>query len=296
MSRTKDAKKWNSGEPVRISRILTSLNTGVRCDSANNTLEMRETAGYVIGNENTYWSEDFTFPDKRALLLGPAGSGNIVDMLAPSTGASVQTTGRQNKDVRGNIRFNVIAGSNNAGKVRATENDKGDVYLQLAASSTDSPVRYRYHATTLASLVPVTGDGNSTARATNIKALIDDADDDGFTANTSSRRRTGVFRAGNGTQFTKEIAGAVSGSNLLEAYPNPANGEVTINFIVPVQGFVSVDLYNTLGQKVTDITNGMFNADRYSASFNVSDLPSGTYQVRLSNELFTKSTSIVVTK
>ena len=296
MSRTKDAKQWNSGEPVRISRILTSLNTGVRCDSANNTLEMRETAGYVIGNENTYWSEDFTFPDKRALLLGPAGSGNIVDMLAPSTGASVQTTGRQNKDVRGNIRFNVIAGSNNAGKVRATENDKGDVYLQLAASSTDSPVRYRYHATTLASLVPVTGDGNSTARATNIKALIDDADDDGFTANTSSRRRTGVFRAGNGTQFTKEIAGAVSGSNLLEAYPNPANGEVTINFIVPVQGFVSVDLYNTLGQKVTDITNGMFNADRYSASFNVSDLPSGTYQVRLSNELFTKSTSIVVTK
>ena len=122
------------------------------------------------------------------------------------------------------------------------------------------------------------------------------ADDDGFVANASSQRRTGVFRAGNGTQFTKEIAGAVSGSNLLEVYPSPANGDVTVNFIVPVQGFVSVDLYNTLGQKVTDITNGMFNADRYSASFNVSNLPSGTYQVRIANELFTKSTSIVVTK
>jgi Secretion system C-terminal sorting domain len=296
MSRTKDAKKWNTGEPVRISRILTSLNTGVRCDSANNTFEMRETAGYVIGNADTYWSEDFTFPDKRALLLGPAGSTYTVDMLAPSTGASVQTTGRQNKDVRGNIRFNVIGASNNAGKVRATENDKGDVYLQLGASSSDAPVTYRFHASALASLANVTGDGNSVVRATNIKALIDDADDDTFTANASSRRRTGVFRAGNGTQFTKEIAGAVSGSNLLEAYPNPANGEVTVNFIVPVQGFVSVDLYNTLGQKVTDITNGMFNADRYSASFNVSDLPSGTYQVRLSNELFAKSTSIVVIK
>ena len=126
--------------------------------------------------------------------------------------------------------------------------------------------------------------------------MIDDADDDGYTANTSARRRTGVFRAGNGTQFTKDIAGAVSGSNLLEVYPSPANGDVTVNFIVPVQGFVSVDLYNTLGQKVTDITNGMFNADRYSASFNVSNLPSGTYQVRIANELFTKSTSIVVTK
>ena len=295
MSRTKNAKPWNTGEPVRISRILTSLNTGVRCDSANNTLEMRETAGYIQNTGATYWSEDFTFSDKRALLLGPAGSGYIVEMLAPGTGASVQTTGRQNKDVRGNIRFNV-SGALNAGKVRATENDKGDVYLQLAASSTDSPVTYRYHATDIATLTPVTGSGNTTVRATDIKALIDDADDDGFTANTSSRRRTGVFRAGNGTQFTKEIAGAVSGSNLLEAYPNPANGEVTVNFIVPVQGFVSVELYNTLGQKVTDITNGMFNADRYSASFNVSDLPSGTYQVRLSNELFTKSTSIVVTK
>ena len=296
MARTKNAQPWSSGEPVRISRILTSLNTGVTCLDSSNTYEMRETAGFVIGNEATYWTEDFTFSDKRALLLGPADVTKTVEMLAPATGASVQTTGRQNKDVRGNIRFNVIGATKNAGKVSTTENDKGDVYLQLGASATDSPVRYRYHLTALASLANVTGDANSTVRATNIKALIDDADDDGYTANTSARRRTGVFRAGNGTQFTKEIAGAVSGSNLLEVYPSPANGDVTVNFIVPVQGFVSVDLYNTLGQKVTDITNGMFNADRYSASFNVSNLPSGTYQVRIANELFTKSTSIVVTK
>ena len=296
MDRTKNAQKWNTGEPIRISRVLTSLNTGVTCLDTSNTYEMRETAGYVVGNTNTYWTEDFTFSDKRALLLGPAGSGFIVDMLAPSTGASVQTTGRQNKDVRGNIRFNVIAGTNNAGKVSTTENDKGDVYLQLGASGTDSPVSFRYHLSDLATLTSVTGAANSTDRATDIKALINDADDDGFVANASSRRRTGVFRAGNGTQFTKEIAGAVSGSNLLEVYPSPANGDVTVNFIVPVEGFVSVELYNTLGQKVTDITNGMFNADRYSASFNVSNLPSGTYQVRIANELFTKSTSIVVTK
>lgn len=295
MERTKDAKPWNTGEPVRISRILTSLNTGVTYLTTSNTLEMRETAGYTQNTGATYWSEDFTFTDQRALLLGPAGSGYTVEMLAPSTGASVQTNGRQNKDVRGNIRFNALA-SLNTGKVGTTQNDKGDVYLQLGSSSTDSPVSYRYHSTTLASLAPVTGSANSTVRATDIKASIDDADDDGFVANASSQRRTGVFRAGNGTQFTKEIAGAVSGSNLLEVYPSPANGDVTVNFIVPIQGFVSVELYNSLGQKVTDITNGMFNADRYSASFNVSNLPSGTYQVRIANELFTKSTSIVVSK
>ena len=299
MARTKNAQVWNTGEPVRISRLLTSLNTGVTCLDISNTLEMRETAGFVIGNEATYWTENFTFSDKRALLLGPADGTKTVEMLAPATGASVQTTGRQNKDVRGNIRFNVIGATKNAGKVSTTENDKGDVYLQLGtAAGTDSPVRYRYDLTALASLSSgdVTGPGNSTTRVTDIKALINDADDDPFTANDPSTRRTGVFRAGNGIQFTKEIAGAVSGSNLLEVYPSPANGDVTVNFIVPIQGFVSVDLYNTLGQKVTDITNGMFNADRYSASFNVSNLPSGTYQVRLANELFTKSTSIVVTK
>lgn len=296
LARTKDANPWNTGEPVRISRILTSLNTGVTSLTTSNTLEMRETAGYTQNTGATYWSEDFTFTDKRALLLGPAGSGYTVEMLAPSTGASVQTNGRQNKDVRGNIRFNALA-SLNAGKVGTTQNDKGDVYLQLSTSGgTDSPVSFRYHLNTLASLAAVTGSGNTTVRATDIKASIDDADDDGFVANASSQRRTGVFRAGNGTQFTKEIAGAVSGSNLLEVYPSPANGDVTVNFIVPVQGFVSVELYNTLGQKVTDITNGMFNADRYSASFNVSNLPSGTYQVRIANELFTRSTSIVVTK
>lgn len=185
---------------------------------------MRETAGYTQNTGATYWSEDFTFTDQRALLLGPAGSGYTVEMLAPSTGASVQTNGRQNKDVRGNIRFNALA-SLNTGKVGTTQNDKGDVYLQLGSSSTDSPVSYRYHSTTLASLAPVTGSANSTVRATDIKASIDDADDDGFVANASSQRRTGVFRAGNGTQFTKEIAGAVSGSNLLEVYPSPANGD-----------------------------------------------------------------------
>lgn len=295
MSRTKDAKPWNAGEPVRISRVLTSLNTGVTSETTNNTYEMRETAGYAQNNSPTYWEEDFTFTDKRALLLGPAGAGFTVEMLAPATGASVQTTGRQNKDVRGNIRFNSYA-ARFSGKVSTTQNDKGDVYLQLGTSGSDEPVRFRYHLNTLNSLANVTGSANSTTRSTDIKALIDDADDDGYVANASSQRRTGVFRAGNGTQFTKEIAGSISGTNPIEVYPSPANGDVTVNFIVPVQGFVTVELYNALGQKVSDITSGMFNADRYTANFDVSNLPSGTYQVRIANELFTKSTSIVVTK
>ena len=295
MSRTKDAKPWNAGEPVRISRVLTSLNTGVTSETTNNTYEMRETAGYTQNNGATYWEEDFTFTDKRALLLGPAGAAYTVEMLAPGSGASVQTTGRQNKDVRGNIRFNSYA-ARFSGKVSTTQNDKGDVYLQLGTSGSDEPVRFRYDLNTLNSLAAVTGSANSTTRSTDIKALIDDADDDGYVANASSQRRTGVFRAGNGTQFTKEIAGSISGTNPIEVYPSPANGDVTVNFIVPVQGFVTVELYNALGQKVSDITSGMFNADRYTANFDVSNLPSGTYQVRIANELSTKSTSIVVTK
>ena len=295
MSRTKDAKSWNVGEPVRISRVLTSLNTGVTSETTNNTYEMRETAGYTQNNGATYWEEDFTFTDKRALLLGPAGVGYTVEMLSPGTGASVQTNGRQNKDVRGNIRFNSYA-ARFSGKVSTTQNDKGDVYLQLGTSGSDEPVRFRYHLNVLGSLASITGSANSTTRTTDIKALIDDADDDGYVANASSQRRTGVFRAGNGTQFTKDIAGSISGTNPIEVYPSPANGDVTVNFIVPVQGFVTVELYNALGQKVSDITSGMFNADRYTANFDVSNLPSGTYQVRIANELFTKSTSIVVTK
>jgi hypothetical protein len=216
-------------------------------------------------------------------------------MLSPGTGASVQTNGRQNKDVRGNIRFNSYA-ARFSGKVSTTQNDKGDVYLQLGTSGSDEPVRFRYHLNALGSLASITGSANSTTRTTDIKALIDDADDDGYVANASSQRRTGVFRAGNGTQFTKDVAGSISGTNPIEVYPSPANGDVTVNFIVPVQGFVTVELYNALGQKVSDITSGMFNADRYTANFDVSNLPSGTYQVRIANELFTKSTSIVVTK
>ena len=95
---------------------------------------------------------------------------------------------------------------------------------------------------------------NSLDRALDSKAGMDDADDDNYTANTSTLRRTGVFRAGtNSNQFLKETPNAVAGTELMNVFPNPASGDVTVAFKVPVEGMIRVALYDAMGRKIESI-------------------------------------------
>jgi hypothetical protein len=146
-------------------------------------------------------------------------------------------------------------------------------------------------------LTGITGLDNSIVRATDIKAGMDDADDDIYTANTSTLRRTGVFRSGTSlNQFLKETPNAVAGTELMNVFPNPASGDVTVAFKVPVEGMIRVALYDAMGRKVTDLREEYLTVDTYSTTFNAADLPSGTYHVRLMHDLFTVTTSVSVIK
>jgi hypothetical protein len=298
----------STNDPVVISRLIASPLAYASSTESKNTVELRENAGWSQTSEDLYYKETLTFPDHRILISGPADGSNVpappaaatayAELLpgAGGTGVMFTSTGRENKDIRGSIRFNTID-LGLFGRVAVGAANKGDVYLQMADIAGDKKLEFNHNAAALAFLTAVTGLNNGTVRTTDIKAGMDDADDDSYVANTSTSRRTGVFRSGTTTnQFLKETPNAVAGTELMNVFPNPASGDVTVAFKVPVEGMIRVALFDAMGRKVTDLREDYLTIDTYSTTFNAADLPSGTYHVRLMHDLFTVTTSVTVIK
>ncbi len=64
---------------------------------------------------------------------------------------------------------------------------------------------------------------------------------------------------------------------LNQNYPNPFNPTTQIEFELPVSGFVEIEVYNSIGQKITSLLNRHLNAQQHQITFNGSNLSSGIY-------------------
>ena len=65
--------------------------------------------------------------------------------------------------------------------------------------------------------------------------------------------------------------------NVSQNFPNPFNPSTTIKYQVPQNSFVSLKVYNSLGQESATLVYGMVNAGTYDVRFNASNLSSGVY-------------------
>ncbi len=69
--------------------------------------------------------------------------------------------------------------------------------------------------------------------------------------------------------------------SLLSIYPNPFNPTTKISYDVPKAGLIQIAVYNTTGQKVTDLVNEFKYPGEYSVNFEGQSLAGGVYFVRL---------------
>ncbi len=65
--------------------------------------------------------------------------------------------------------------------------------------------------------------------------------------------------------------------SVAQNYPNPFNPSTVLKVTLPAEQFVSVKVYNSLGQYVSTLVNGMINAGVHQFEFNAEGLSSGAY-------------------
>jgi hypothetical protein len=74
-----------------------------------------------------------------------------------------------------------------------------------------------------------------------------------------------------------EVSAAPAEFSLGQNYPNPFNPSTMISFSLPFESNVSLIVYNTLGQVVTELVNGTYSAGYNQVGFNASSFTSGIY-------------------
>ncbi|MEO8446578.1 MAG: T9SS type A sorting domain-containing protein, partial [bacterium] len=116
-----------------------------------------------------------------------------------------------------------------------------------------------------------------------------------------------VWGCGNGGRIWHTDNGGISSvvniSNVIperfqldQNYPNPFNSQTKLSFSIIQPGFYSLEIYNNLGQKITEIFNQNFSAGNYITSLDASDLNSGIYFYKLSGNNLSLTKKLLLIK
>lgn len=83
---------------------------------------------------------------------------------------------------------------------------------------------------------------------------------------------------------------------LEQNYPNPINHSTTIKFSIPVSQFVTLKVYDLLGNEIITLVNGKQSAGNHNVIFDGSRLVNGTYFYRLQAGNYMETKKFIVIK
>ena len=100
------------------------------------------------------------------------------------------------------------------------------------------------------------------------------------------------------TVTASPVAGAATVSEfaLNQNFPNPFNPNTSITFDVKESGFVSLTVFNMIGQEVASLVNTTMAQGHHTVSFNAANLPSGLYIYRMETPGFSASKKMLLMK
>jgi hypothetical protein len=83
---------------------------------------------------------------------------------------------------------------------------------------------------------------------------------------------------------------------LHQNHPNPFNPNTIIEYAVPKERLVKIQVFDILGKEVQTLVNDNLSAGYYKINFNTSGLPSGIYFYRLQAGPFVETKKMVLMK
>lgn len=98
-----------------------------------------------------------------------------------------------------------------------------------------------------------------------------------------------------GTIKLAKTSAADANSNV-SIYPNPVVASSTVNFNVPANGNVKVELFDELGNNIQTVVNEFRNAGDYSETLDASDITSGNYMLKVSANGYSEVIRVNVVK
>ncbi len=105
----------------------------------------------------------------------------------------------------------------------------------------------------------------------------------------------GVFRStASTTSVAEEVQTATIGFVLAQNYPNPFNPSTTIRFSLPRPGFITLKIYNLLGEEVATLVQEQCEAGEHRVQWQAHDLPSGVYVYRVQAGEFVQSRKLLL--
>ncbi len=84
--------------------------------------------------------------------------------------------------------------------------------------------------------------------------------------------------------------------SLEQNFPNPFNPSTTIQFSIPEQSFVTLEIFNALGEKITTLVSKELNAGNHKYDWIVENIPSGIYLYKLKTPSFSESKKMTLLK
>ena len=82
--------------------------------------------------------------------------------------------------------------------------------------------------------------------------------------------------------------------SLSQNYPNPFNPSTTIQFSLPRTEFVTLRIFNILGEEIVTLHFKNVSVDTYQVDWNAQGLPSGVYLYRLQAGAFRETKKLLL--
>lgn len=99
--------------------------------------------------------------------------------------------------------------------------------------------------------------------------------------------------------YSQEIEADVTSPLIFELsqnYPNPFNPATVIKYQLPVDGFVSLKVYDILGSEIKTLVNEFKNSGYYEVEFNATNIPSGVYFYKIQTQDFSSVKKMILAR